>query len=187
VELTPAAVDAPVELALFEMVGGCYYDPLAFVVACFPWGMPGTPLEHFAGPDQWQRQELKEIGRQVRLRAFNGRDPVSPIRRAISSGHGIGKSALTAFIGALADVDAPRCPRHGYRQHPHAAGNQDVGGHSEMAQAVPDGVVVHLHDRAPLSPEQQGNLVLHAADVQGRELGSLRRAACRDLDLLLHL
>ena len=79
------------------MVGEFYDDPLAFVVAFFPWGMPG-PLEHFAGPDEWQRQELKEIGRQVRLRAFNGRDPAAPIRRAISSGHGIGKSALTAFI-----------------------------------------------------------------------------------------
>ena len=40
-ELTPAAVDAPSDLALFEMVGEFYYDPLAFVVACFPWGMPG--------------------------------------------------------------------------------------------------------------------------------------------------
>jgi hypothetical protein len=98
VEVTPSAVDASSELDLFKMVGDCYYDPLAFVVAFFQWGVPGTPLEHFAGPDEWQRQELKEIGRQVRLRAFNGRDPVSPIRRAISSGHGIGKSALTAFI-----------------------------------------------------------------------------------------
>jgi hypothetical protein len=64
--------DRRFELALFKMVAECYYDPLAFVVAFFPWGVPGTPLEHFAGPDEWQRQELREIGRQVRLRAFNG-------------------------------------------------------------------------------------------------------------------
>ena len=31
-------------------------------------------------------------------RAFDGHTPVSPIRRAVASGHGIGKSALTAWI-----------------------------------------------------------------------------------------
>ena len=83
---------------LYDLVGEFYADPLGFVLACFPWGEPGTALEHFPGPDQWQRQELWEIGQQVRERMFDGFTPVSPIRRAVASGHGIGKSALTAFV-----------------------------------------------------------------------------------------
>jgi hypothetical protein len=35
-------------------------------------GEPG-PLEHFAGPDEWQRQELIGIGRQVHDRTFDAR------------------------------------------------------------------------------------------------------------------
>jgi len=85
-------------LQLIDLVGEFYADPLGFVVTCFPWGEPGTALEHFPGPDQWQRQELREIGVQVRECAFDGCTPVSPIRRAVASGHGIGKSALTAFV-----------------------------------------------------------------------------------------
>mgnify|MGYP000188236354 CR=1 FL=1 len=31
-------------------------DPLAFVLLTYPWGEPGTPLEHFRGPRKWQRE-----------------------------------------------------------------------------------------------------------------------------------
>jgi len=30
-------------------------DPYKFVIYAFPWGEPGTPLEHYIGPDKWQR------------------------------------------------------------------------------------------------------------------------------------
>ena len=86
-----------------------YADPLGFVLACFPWGEKGTALELATGPDEWQRQELEEIGQQVRERAFDGKDPVAPIRRAIASGHGIGKSALTAFIVLWLMSTRPGC------------------------------------------------------------------------------
>ena len=56
---------------LFDLVGEFYDDPLNFAISCFPWGEPG-PLEKFQGPDEWQRQELREIGRQVRERASTG-------------------------------------------------------------------------------------------------------------------
>jgi hypothetical protein len=105
VGVTETAV--PNDLQLAAAVGGYYANPLAFVLGCFPWGQPGTALEKFPGPDEWQRQELKEIGAQVRFRAFNGVDPVSPIRRADPSGHGLGKSALTvAFFEVLGAVEA---------------------------------------------------------------------------------
>src|SRR6266851_4487124 len=93
-----ATGEAIEELKLLHLVDQFYSDPLGFVRTCFPWGEPGTALEHFPGPDEWQCQELREIGLQVRERAFDGHTPVSPIRRAVASGHGIGKSALTAWV-----------------------------------------------------------------------------------------
>src|SRR5262249_49175662 len=49
-------------------------------------------------PDTWQTAFLASIGAQVRRHAFDGRTPVPPIRRAVSSGHGIGKSAMSAWL-----------------------------------------------------------------------------------------
>src|SRR5260370_39698517 len=86
---------------MLHLVDQFYADPLGFVRTCFPWGEPGTALEHFPGPDEWQCQELREIGLQVHERAFDGHTPVAPLRRAVASGHGIGKSALTASRGTV--------------------------------------------------------------------------------------
>lgn len=87
----------PVELELINLMGSLKNDPLNFVLAAYPWGQPG-PLADFHGPDVWQRQFLLDVGREVRSRHFNGKDPVLPIREAISSGHGIGKSTLAAWV-----------------------------------------------------------------------------------------
>jgi hypothetical protein len=75
-----------------------YSDPFAFVMSAYPWGKPGTSLEKFQGPDQWQEDLLRDIGREVYLRGFNGVDPVAPIREAVASGHGIGKSTMVAWL-----------------------------------------------------------------------------------------
>jgi hypothetical protein len=83
---------------LAEFVGQFYADPLGFVRACYPWGEPGGPLENQPGPDTWQIEALEEIGRQVRARAFDGTTAVAPIRIAVSSGHGIGKSTIVAWL-----------------------------------------------------------------------------------------
>jgi hypothetical protein len=90
IEATGEAIEA---LKLLRLVDQFYSDPLGFVRTCFPRGEPGTALEHFPGPDEWRCQEPREIGLQVQERAFDGHTPVSPIRRAVASGHGIGKSA----------------------------------------------------------------------------------------------
>ena len=68
------------------------HDPLGFVLWAYPWGVPGTTLEIEEGPDEWQREELDEIGRRLR------KDPHKPIRRATASGHGIGKSAMVSWL-----------------------------------------------------------------------------------------
>jgi hypothetical protein len=72
-------------------------DPLGFVRWAYPWGKPG-PLEKYPGPDEWQTEFLRELGEEVRKRNFDGVNPVLPIRFTTSSGHGIGKSVLVAFI-----------------------------------------------------------------------------------------
>jgi len=72
-------------------------DPAGFVAFAYPWGEPG-PLENYDGPDTWQRNFLLELGRQVTERAFDGIHPVAPVRMAVVSGHGIGKSTLVAWL-----------------------------------------------------------------------------------------
>jgi hypothetical protein len=92
--LAPAS-SADERLADFmaEFVG----DPLGFVIAAYPWGEPG-PLQDETGPDDWQREFLSDLGVEVRLKAFDGATPVLPIRRAVASGHGIGKTTLAAWL-----------------------------------------------------------------------------------------
>lgn len=78
---------------LHVFAADCYADPLAFVLGAWNWPIDGEP-----GPDAWQRDTLIEVGEQVAARGFDGHNAVLPIREAISSGHGIGKSVLIAWL-----------------------------------------------------------------------------------------
>jgi hypothetical protein len=91
-EYAPGQID----LMLAEDCAQFYADPLGFVMWAFDWDT--GELEGFTGPDTWQRDVLIDIGRQVTDRGFDGVSPVEPIREATASGHGIGKSALTAWL-----------------------------------------------------------------------------------------
>jgi hypothetical protein len=71
-------------------------NPLAFVLYTFPWGVKGTPLEHFSGPRKWQREVLQQIGDHIK--ANRGKLDFNTLRHAVSSGRGIGKSALVSWI-----------------------------------------------------------------------------------------
>lgn len=95
---------------LAEMMGQFFDDPLGFVMFAYPWNTDpdlqvcklqspyDLMFESEYGPDLWACEELQWIGEQVRKNAFNGIDPVAPIRSAIASGHGIGKSAFSAWL-----------------------------------------------------------------------------------------
>src|ERR1051325_7510406 len=83
---------------LADAVAEYYADPLGFVLLAYPWGEPGTPLENESGPDDWQREFLEDLGRKVRARGFDGTAGVLPIRMAVASGHGIGKSTVIAWV-----------------------------------------------------------------------------------------
>lgn len=85
-----------IDLLLADEVSDFYANPLGFVLWAFDWGH--GDLEGFNGPDEWQRDFLSTVGREVKKRGFNGVDPVDPIRVAIASGHGIGKSCVSAWI-----------------------------------------------------------------------------------------
>lgn len=102
------ATEAEIEAELAEFVGQFYADPLGFVLACYPWGEPG-PLADYDGPDIWQREALQRIGEAVKARAFDGVHTVEPIRIAVSSGHGIGKSTLQAWLVDWIMSTRPSC------------------------------------------------------------------------------
>lgn len=73
------------------------HDPLAFVLWAFPWGEPGTVLECEAGPRDWQRKMLVALGERLRAGSSLG-SATTPILFARASGHGIGKSAMVAWL-----------------------------------------------------------------------------------------
>lgn len=75
-------------------------NPLLFVTYAFPWGQKGTPLQNFTGPREWQRLELERIANHIKEnkeRMKRGENPLV-FKLAVSSGRGIGKSALVAWI-----------------------------------------------------------------------------------------
>jgi len=98
------------EVQLAEDIAGFYADPLGFVMYTFNWdadpSLQIVPLvEPWAsrygckfGPDQWACEFLESIGQEVSDRGFDGVTPVEPIQYAVSSGHGIGKSAMAAWL-----------------------------------------------------------------------------------------
>lgn len=83
---------------LAEDLASFYDDPYGFVLWAFPWGEEGSVLQDFEGPRDWQKEFLINWGKEIKKRGFNGVDPVAPIQDSTSSGHGIGKSALSAWI-----------------------------------------------------------------------------------------
>lgn len=71
-------------------------DPESFVLFTFPWGQKNTPLEKHKGPRRWQREVLREITSHIK--ANRGQIDMDALRLAVSSGRGIGKSALVSWL-----------------------------------------------------------------------------------------
>jgi len=71
-------------------------DPEAFVLFAFPWGQPNTPLAKFSGPRKWQREILRDITKHIKVN--EGKVNMDTLREAVSSGRGIGKSALVSWL-----------------------------------------------------------------------------------------
>lgn len=105
--MNPAKAPTYEEL-LHEEVAHYYADPYGFVLAMYPWREPG-PLEGHDGPDTWQRDFLIALGQQVIARGFDGQAAVAAIRYAVSSGHGIGKSVIVAWLVDWLMSTRPHC------------------------------------------------------------------------------
>jgi hypothetical protein len=104
-----AMIDNP-ERELAQMMGELFDDPLGYVMWAFDWSaehalqivkLPEAyrllyGCEH--GPEAWAIDFMEEIAVQIKAHGFDGTRPVEAIRMAVSSGHGISKSATTAML-----------------------------------------------------------------------------------------
>lgn len=84
-----------INMMLADDMARFYADPIGFVMYAYEWGK--GDLSGFDGPFEWQMDFLRWWGREILVRGFTGRASVDAILGAVTSGHGIGKSALTAW------------------------------------------------------------------------------------------
>jgi hypothetical protein len=108
VALQPNRKLSKLDLQLADDIATMHYDPLKFVLYAYPWGEPG-PLVNESGPDTWQRKFLLDLGEKLRANKFDGKSPVPPIRMAVSSGHGTGKTTLWAWVVDFIMSTRPHC------------------------------------------------------------------------------
>lgn len=99
-----------VDKLLCEDMGKFFADPLGFVMYAYPWNtdkalrlveLPETYQKKYGskyGPDQWAIDLLENVGKQVKKNGFDLTKAVDAIQVAVVSGHGVGKSAVTAWI-----------------------------------------------------------------------------------------
>lgn len=88
------------EAQIASYIGQFKYDPYGFVMAVFPWGKADTALAKKTGPERWQSRFLKDLGaftHENAIRKEIGLD-YKVWQSAVSSGHGVGKSALVAWL-----------------------------------------------------------------------------------------
>lgn len=96
-----------IDKELARDMGELAEDPLEWVKYSFGWGE--GDLEGFSGPDVWQEGFLREWGEEIRIRGFDGRNPVMPVMTTTTSGHGVGKSALVGWIVWFILSTRPHC------------------------------------------------------------------------------
>lgn len=91
---------------LAELAAAYRHDPYGFVMLAYPWREPTlydgshNPLAQKDGPEEWQREYLLDWGVHIWLndqRISIGLQP-KVWRSARASGHGVGKSALVAWM-----------------------------------------------------------------------------------------
>jgi hypothetical protein len=98
-----SATSVDYEQQLVERMYDFRHDPLACVLYSFPWGEGELTGE--TGPRKFQKKFLTELGAHLQ----NPATRFKPFRKAVSSGHGIGKSALLSQIVHWAKSTCPGC------------------------------------------------------------------------------
>ena len=103
--------EASLDARLAKIVSGYWNDPLGYVLFAWDWQndtsiqMVELPEKYkklypgaVYGPDLWACEVLERLRDEVIKNNFNGRDAVPSVNLAVASGHGIGKSAMTAWL-----------------------------------------------------------------------------------------
>ena len=96
--IKPPSDQSDPEGKLIDAIAETYDDPLGFVFFVFPWKQPGTVLHDEDGPDAWQTDILDTIGQHVRAGGSANEAVRAALQIAVASGHGVGKTALVAWI-----------------------------------------------------------------------------------------
>jgi hypothetical protein len=86
-----AMSQAEFDRALAEDMGRFYGDPLSFVRYAFAWGE--GDLEAWEGPDAWQVEFLTKVRDAIAARKDD-----EPVKVAVKSGRGTGKTAVEAWL-----------------------------------------------------------------------------------------
>lgn len=81
---------------LLEAIADCRYDPLLYSQIAYNWGH--DDLSDTTGPREWQRDILGTISTHLQ----DEQTRHTPLRIAVASGHGIGKSALISMVSMWA-------------------------------------------------------------------------------------
>jgi hypothetical protein len=89
--------------SLIEKYARFKTNPYGFVRYAYPWGKPGTflaPLPDGSkpAPEPWQDDVLTTLGEELTKRAHSPQEAFAAICIAVASGHGIGKTALVAWL-----------------------------------------------------------------------------------------
>lgn len=91
--LDTSALTAPESLG--ATIAQFYNDPLGFVLWAFPWGEGDLEGEY---PDRWQIAVMEDIRMALERNEALPPEERIPIQIAVASGHGIGKTALMAWL-----------------------------------------------------------------------------------------
>jgi hypothetical protein len=116
-----ASVKQSADAQLADTIADFYADPLGYVMFNWDWNNDTSiQLVKLAepwksrygceyGPDVWACEFLDQLGRDIKARGFNGKDPVEPIMYSTASGHGIGKSVMVAWLIKFVIDTRPSC------------------------------------------------------------------------------
>lgn len=97
--LTPPTFATPEEARAFAAwLISFQRRPWDWVLACYPWGAANSPLER-RYPELWQRQWLKRLQAELQRTDLAPEEVMNRvIRIATAAGHGVGKTALVAWL-----------------------------------------------------------------------------------------
>jgi hypothetical protein len=93
------------DILLNEELSRFYNDPYGFVMYVYPWG--SGELFDETGPDTWQTIFLKKVSEELVKRENSSVE--SALRIAVASGHGVGKTAMVAWIIHWFLSTRPKC------------------------------------------------------------------------------